>query len=199
MSTHPLVAVITLLLLSSSAWGNPYANSEQRGEQLFQQGDFAEAAALFSDPYRRGVALYRLGDYPQAAKAFELTERGEVLQDALYNLGNSRFMQKDYEGAVNAFDKVLEQEPNHADAGHNRGLAMALLAQTDPEAATRLEEKKEKEEEEKQEAGDKKEEEQKQAGDKKEEEQKQAGDKKEEEQKQAGDKKEKEQKQAGDK
>ena len=141
-----LFSVISLPL--SAAW---FENSEQTGKRLFEAGEFGKAANAFKDEYRRGVALYKAGEYRAAASSFEQVEREEVVQDARYNLGNARFQQDDYEGAIRAYETVLEEDPEHAEARHNQGLAKAMLAKTDPQALARLEqEKKEQQQQEKQ-------------------------------------------------
>ena len=65
------VAALGVALGVSASW---FENSEQAANRIFQQGDYAQAAAEFDDPFRRGVALYRAGRYADAAEAFDKVE-----------------------------------------------------------------------------------------------------------------------------
>jgi len=80
-----------LLLLSTSLQASLWQNTQQRGQVLFDRGDFVQAADVFDDNYRRGVAYFRAGDFNAAIEAFEMTQRSEVKDAALYNLANSYF------------------------------------------------------------------------------------------------------------
>ena len=53
-------------MLSPDFW----FNADQRGDWLFRQGKFEQAAKIFSDPLHQGVALYRAGDFLPASKSF---------------------------------------------------------------------------------------------------------------------------------
>jgi hypothetical protein len=92
--------------------------------ERFPAGDFDAAAEGFSDAYRRGVALYRAGHRFRAAEdAFDEVERASVRLTARYNLGNARFKQGDYTGAIDAYEQVLRRAPDHDDAHNNLTLA----------------------------------------------------------------------------
>ncbi|MCB1849191.1 MAG: tetratricopeptide repeat protein, partial [Gammaproteobacteria bacterium] len=184
-----------LLLLSctvqtvGASW---FENSEQAGKRLFDAGQFKEAAQQFKDEYRRGVALYRAGEYQAAEKSFANVQRSEVLQEARYNLGNTRFKQENYEGAILAYEEVLSEEPNHSEARHNQGLAKAMLAKTDPEALTRLEQEQkkskqeEKSKEEKSKSEEEKEQQESQSGEQQQEQESQSGEQQQEQESQSG-------------
>lgn len=143
------LTALSLLLLSLPLHGAPnwFRNQEQQAAEEHRQGHYDEAAKHFQDPYRRGVAHYRAGDYAAAAKEFSQVERPEVRLDALYNLGNSRYRMDDFKGAVEAYESVLEQNPDHADARFNLALAQKKLA----EKTTRQPREKENEPSQKQE------------------------------------------------
>jgi len=193
----------------SAGW---FENSEQTGKRLFEKGEFSQSAQAFKDEYRRGVAFYRAGEYEAAENQFEKVKRSEVQQDARFNLGNSRFQQQNYEGAIRAYLEVLAEEPEHADARYNQGLAKAMLAKTDPAALARLEQEekeqqqkekeKEKQEEQKQEqesqSGEQKQEQESQSGEQKQEQESQSGEQKQEQESQSGDQKQEQESQSGD-
>ncbi|MCP4283865.1 MAG: tetratricopeptide repeat protein, partial [Gammaproteobacteria bacterium] len=203
--------ILILSFTAQPALGSWFENSEQTGKRLFDNGEFSQSANAFNDTYRRGVALYMAGEYKAAESEFEHVEREEVLQDARYNMGNARFQQENFEGAVRAYDEVLAREPEHSEARHNQGLAKAMLAKTDPQALARLEqekeeqeEQKEKEEKEEEEQGqeskseEQKQEQESQSGDQKQEQESQSGDQKQEQESQSGDQKQEQESQSGD-
>jgi Ca-activated chloride channel family protein len=130
-SLWPGRAIALLLLLSSAfpidlsaGW---LTSAEQRARAHFAKGQYEAAAAEFRDAYRRGVALYRAGSFRDAAQAFASVERAEVKLNARYNLGNAWFQLGEYEQAIEAYEAVLAQHPDQADAKHNLALAKRLL------------------------------------------------------------------------
>ncbi|MCF7995254.1 MAG: tetratricopeptide repeat protein, partial [Chromatiaceae bacterium] len=124
-ATVLIAATATVPSTAQAGW---LKNSEQEAIADYETGAYAAAAATFSDPFRRGVALYRAGRYAEAEAAFAEPQRDAVRTEALYNLGNSRFSQGDYAGAINAYEKVLSAEPTHDDALYNLALARSQLA-----------------------------------------------------------------------
>jgi Ca-activated chloride channel family protein len=100
-----------------------FRNAEQEAMQSVPRRRLRSAAAGLHDAYRRGVALYRAGQFRAAEVAFD---RGRARIGALtarYNLGNARFKQGDYTGAIDAYEQVLAEQPDHADAHFNLTLA----------------------------------------------------------------------------
>jgi tol-pal system protein YbgF len=92
------------------------------------------AGGLLLDPeelYRAARADYGRGDYALAVDGFQEFARrfpdSELTDNARYWLGESRWAQRDFEGALAAFDEVLQLHPNGdkaADAGLKRGLCL---------------------------------------------------------------------------
>ena len=117
-----------------------FKTPEQEAAKNYEEGDFAAAASGFSDAYRRGVALYRAGRYKDAGEAFASVKREDVKADALYNLGNTRFKQSDYPGAIEAYEQSLTLRANDEDTLHNLGLAKKMVEETKTEEM--VEEKK---------------------------------------------------------
>lgn len=93
-------------------------NREQRAHALIESGRFAEAGALSEDPLRRGVAQYRAGDFAAAAQSFA---QGDSVT-AHYNRGNALARLGRYDEAIDAYDRVLGQDPGHEDAAFNKAL-----------------------------------------------------------------------------
>jgi Ca-activated chloride channel family protein len=80
---------------------------------------------MFEDPQWRAVAEYRSGEFD--ASAATLAPLQTV--DALYNRGNALARTGALEAAIDAYDRTLELDPEHADAAHNRALLEDLLEQ----------------------------------------------------------------------
>lgn len=129
----PLLAAPLLFTATPPAQAGWFSNTEQEAIAAYEDGAYATAAAAFSDPFRRGAALYRAGRYAEAEAAFAEPQRAAVRTAARYNLGNARFAQSDYAGAVSAYEQVLSAEPTHDDALHNLALARARLARLEQE------------------------------------------------------------------
>ncbi len=81
------------------------------------------ALLFFQDSAWRGVAAYRAGRYAQALREFATEET----VPGLYNQGNSHIRLRDWPNAVQAYERVLRFDPDHADARHNLALVQRLL------------------------------------------------------------------------
>ncbi|MEJ2761677.1 MAG: VWA domain-containing protein, partial [Gammaproteobacteria bacterium] len=99
-------------------WDSLWLRSDQRAEQALKQGQDKQAAGLFKDPAWKGVAQYRSGDYDGAVKSL----KGLGGADNLYNLGNALARSGRYQAAINAYDRALKLDPDHADAKYNKKL-----------------------------------------------------------------------------
>ncbi|WP_145145139.1 VWA domain-containing protein [Roseomonas gilardii] len=98
---------------------------DQRGRLAFERGDFATAAALFTDPAWRGAALYRAGDFAGAVAAFAASDTAL----AWYDRGNAEMLQPfAWDRALAAYDRALALRPDFPEAQANRDLAAAFVA-----------------------------------------------------------------------
>ncbi len=109
----------------ASLWDDLWRNKDQQARKQLEIGNTGEAADLFEDPDWRAIANYRAGDY--ASSAAEFAEHGDVRN--LYNLGNAMAMQGEFESALDAYDEVLEMDPDHEDAAYNRDLVKQMQEQ----------------------------------------------------------------------
>ncbi len=107
------------------SWQDLWLTKDQQAQRLLEEGSASDAAGLFKDPNWRAVANYRAGDYGGSAAGFA---EGEDAR-SLYNLGNALAKLGEFETAINAFDEVLEMDPDHADALYNRDLLKDMLEQ----------------------------------------------------------------------
>ena len=112
-----------------SVWQKQLLNQEQRAQRLYQEEEYQQAANLSETPFRQGAALYRDGNYEAAAEAFSQDDSAE----AQYNLGNALAQQQQYDAAIKAYDKALEQRPDWSRAAENKQLVEQLQQQKESE------------------------------------------------------------------
>jgi Ca-activated chloride channel family protein len=99
-------------------WDDLWLTRDQQAQKMLEEGAAGEAVQLFEDDEWRAVAQYRATDYEASAAAF--AEREDTR--SLYNLGNAMARQGEFESAIDAYEQVLELEPEHEDAAYNRDL-----------------------------------------------------------------------------
>ncbi len=107
----------------ASLWDDLWLNKDQQAERQLEAGNAADAAALFEDPEWRAVAEYEAGAYAQSAARFA---EQEDLRN-LYNLGNALARQGEFESAIDAYEQVLEADPENEDAAFNRDLLEQMM------------------------------------------------------------------------
>lgn len=121
-----------------------WLNKDQRGAQALEDNEPAVAAELFQDSAWRATAHYRAGDYESAIADFA---QGQDVT-SLYNLGNALAQAMRLEEAIGAYNAVLEQQPDHADALHNKAVVEELLEEQEQEQEQQEQEQEEQEQEE---------------------------------------------------
>jgi Ca-activated chloride channel family protein len=107
------------------SWDDLWMNRDQQGQKQLGEGNATEAAALFEDPVWRAVANYRAGEYTGSAEGFA----GQDDTDNLYNLGNALARMGEFASAIDAYERVLEAEPDNDDAAYNLELLQQLQDQ----------------------------------------------------------------------
>lgn len=116
------VVVICILPLPQPAeavsWESLWRNDNQRASEQLQQGNNQQAAELFTDPEWKAAAHYKAGNYEQALQQLEAIDHAE----AHYNRGNALAKLGRFTEALEAYQQALEQNPQHADAQHNKQL-----------------------------------------------------------------------------
>lgn len=113
-------AVVTCLAGGDCALRTP----DRVAYQVYESGDYGAAAAAFADPMWRGTALFRQGEFEQAAGVFS----GFDTAEAAFNQGNALVMLGKYEEAVARYGRALELRPGWDDATVNRDIATARAA-----------------------------------------------------------------------
>ena len=109
----------------ASVWDDLWLTKDQQAQRQLEEGNAADAAALFENPEWQAVAEYEAGNF--GGSAMQFAEREETRN--LYNLGNALARQGQFETAIDAYDEVLELEPENEDARYNRDLLQQLLDQ----------------------------------------------------------------------
>ncbi len=110
-------------------WQDLWARPDQRAARQFESGETQAAAEQFQDPSWRAAARYRSGDFQAALDSVS----GLKGSDADYNRGNALARLGRFQEAVNAYENVLKQDPDQADARHNLELVQKLLEQQNQE------------------------------------------------------------------
>ncbi|HFE37279.1 MAG TPA: VWA domain-containing protein, partial [Gammaproteobacteria bacterium] len=104
-------------------WHDLWQTKDQQASTLLSAGEAEEAAAMFQNNNWKGAAYYKSGNYEQAAEAFSQSSSVE----ATYNRANALAKQGKLEQAIEAYDEVLAEKPEHADARFNKNLVEDAL------------------------------------------------------------------------
>lgn len=121
-----------------------WLNKDQRAARALEQDDAASAAELFQDPAWRATANYRAGDFEGAARDFARQQD----PTSLYNLGNALAQAVRLDEALAAYNAVLAQDPEHADALHNKAIIEDLMEQQEQQQQEEQEQQEQQEQEE---------------------------------------------------
>lgn len=108
----------------AQSWESLWLREDQRAPEMIRENP-DQAAQELEDPDLRGSALYRAGDYEAATEAFA---EGDA-PSATYNRGNALARAGKLEEAIDAYNSVLENDPDNEDAAFNRDLVKQLLEQ----------------------------------------------------------------------
>lgn len=117
-----LAALLTALYLISGK--NSLANDNLIAHRLFEQGSYAEAAEIYTDPSWKGIAMYRSAQWWRAAEAFIRADDAV----SLFNLGNTYVQMSYYALALEAYQQALIKQPDFEDASFNADLMRKLLS-----------------------------------------------------------------------
>ncbi len=113
----------------ASLWDDLWQNKNQQALKQLEAGNAEDAAVLFEDTEWRAVARYRAKDF--VGSAAEFAESGDARN--LYNLGNAMAFQGEFDSAIDAYEQVLEMEPDNDDASYNLELVKNLKEQQQQE------------------------------------------------------------------
>lgn len=124
-----VLVLFTLLPLTprpaqAQSWEGLWQREDQRAPEMIRKNP-EQAAQILEDPDLRGTALYRAGEYDSAAEAWAAGDA----PGAIYNRANALARAGKLEEALEAYEQVLEKQPEHEDARFNRELVQQLLKQ----------------------------------------------------------------------
>ncbi len=110
-----VIAAMFVLMPIDNANASPWVNSNLRGYQLYEQGNFADGAKNFNSPAWKGIAEYQSGDYEKAINTLKpLTDK-----KSRYNLANAYAQAGKLEESEAIYESILKDDPNDADAKKN--------------------------------------------------------------------------------
>ena len=101
--------------------------ADQRGQRLYDKGQYSEAADRFADPMWMGVSLFKAGEFKDAAGIFS----GYDTAEGAFNHGNALVMLGKYEEAAARYQRAMELKPGWESAAVNLGIALARAKQVE--------------------------------------------------------------------
>ena len=126
----------------ASVWQDLWQTPDQQAAAALAAGDASAAQGLFKDSQWRASAAYRAGDYETAINHFKQTDSA----DGQYNLGNALAKAGDLDGAIEAYNQALAQQPDMEDALANRDLVEKLKQQQEQQQSSSDQEKNQEQE-----------------------------------------------------
>ena len=105
------------------SWDDLWLRPDQQAAELFHQGETDHALTLFEDNEWKATAAYRSGNFEKAAEQFAKQDHTR----ANFNRGNALAFAGRLQDAINAYEKVLSDNPKHLDAKFNKKLVEDLL------------------------------------------------------------------------
>jgi Ca-activated chloride channel family protein len=118
-----LIALLPVPRAQAFEWQDLWLRRDQRGYEAMQAEEAKRAATLFDNPEWRGAAQYRAGEFDASASTLTPVDSA----DGQYNRGNALAKAGKIEAAIEAYDRALELNPDHADARYNRDLLQKFL------------------------------------------------------------------------
>ena len=106
-------------------WTDLWRTKDQQGLAAFRDGNYARAADLFENQDWQATSQFRKGEFNQAANNFS---QGQDIRSQ-YNHATSLAKSEQLQPALDAYNKLLEQQPDHQDALHNKKIVEELFKQ----------------------------------------------------------------------
>jgi Ca-activated chloride channel family protein len=116
LKNPPEISTHGLLLPALDGFVSLWLTPDQYGHVLLQLGYYQKAAEIFENPIWRATARYYHQDFEQAATLFTRQDNDV----ALFNEANARAHRRDYVGARNRYDLLLDRNPEFPGASANR-------------------------------------------------------------------------------
>lgn len=125
---------ITLVFLGTSllpndvqaiGWQDLWLTKNQQAEKAFEEGEYETAANLYENQEWKAAAHYKNGAYSEAASAFDPIESERSLYNHATSLAKANHLQE----ALDSYNQLLENNPDHQDAAFNKKIIEDLLKQ----------------------------------------------------------------------
>lgn len=131
------IAGMFILVMVAGTIRDPqfWQSSDRRGDRLFAEEKYAEAAKTYASPNRIAAAQYRNGDFEAAAKTYARVAGA----DGAFNQGNAWLMHGKYDAAIASYQRALGFHPHWKEAEDNMALAAARKKLIDDAGADREE------------------------------------------------------------
>lgn len=117
-------------------WADLWSSAEQRARSNYEKQQYDALIEAAPDANWQGLGEYRKGDYTAAAKSFaeqrKLTEEAGLSEEAvqaMYNQANAHVFEENYPAALKLFNEILDVDPQHENAKHNRDITQQLIEQ----------------------------------------------------------------------
>ncbi|MFC3123378.1 VWA domain-containing protein [Agaribacter flavus] len=114
-----------------------FLNSDQQAKRAFSSEDYAKAQSTFKDKKWKAASAYKAKDFASAYAIYEdIDLESLAAEQALatkYNKGNTLAQLNRLEEAIQMYDEVLAEQPDHNDAKKNRAIVESLLQQQNQE------------------------------------------------------------------
>jgi Ca-activated chloride channel family protein len=134
LATSLFVLALQLPAAQALSWADLWWRADQQEAQALREGRADSAKVLRHDMLWRGIMHYRKGEYERAVSAFSALDTPM----AHYNRGNALVQLGLLEGALGAYDRALQLEPDHRYARINRDLVREELDKLAPEEPDEL-------------------------------------------------------------
>jgi Ca-activated chloride channel family protein len=115
------IAFVAILIIGTVTHPHFWLTADQRGEMLFREKRYADAAKAYADPWHAAQSQYHNGDFEAAAKTYARVPGAT----GAFDQGNAWLMHGQYDAAVASYDRALGFHPGWKEAEENKALALA--------------------------------------------------------------------------
>lgn len=124
-----LLPLILILPTNSEAaglgWDDLWQTRDQQATKFLKQKNYNDAANTFKRKDWSAIANYKQGHYEHVITDLE----GFNDTTSLYNKANALALKGDLKEALTLYQRVIKDDPKHADAAHNKSLLEQLMKQ----------------------------------------------------------------------
>lgn len=125
----PSLLILTLASASKPVkaieWKDLWSTKDQQAQKAFDKGEFDKAANLFEEKQWQATSQFKSGQFAEAANNFDPT----TSDDSLYNHATSLAKAEKLQESLDAYNQLLEKQPEHEDALFNKKIVEELLKQ----------------------------------------------------------------------